>query len=85
MNSDRLVSRRRKEMAAWAVANLKAWPTFPEDAEVDPAVIGCEFIRMGGASSLPVLSCRLGGGFVDSLTFFYARRGAALMAKKGNT
>jgi len=69
------LSKRRKEMTAWAVVNLKKWPTHECLAEADPSEIGCEFAHYPALSSLPVLKCRLGGGVVDSTDYFYAKRG----------
>lgn len=74
MNEGRLVSARRKEIAAWAVKNFKAWPKPHEEPDADPESIGCELVVLA-PRSLPVLRCRFGGGYVDSLTWFYARRG----------
>lgn len=70
-----LVSNRRKEMAAWAVANLHRWPTHESLAEADPSEIGCEFVHSPEHGSLPVLRCRRGGGIVCSTVFFYSKRG----------
>lgn len=77
MTDGRLVSKRRKEIAAWAVANFRTWPKEYEVPDADPADIGCDLIAIE-PHSLPVLRCRLGGGYVDSLTWFYAQRGKKL-------
>ena len=62
-------------MAAWAVANIKQWPLFPSSVDADPDDINCEFVHFNGMGSLPVLRCRLGGGFISSSDYFYAKRG----------
>jgi len=77
VSEDRLVSKRRKEIAAWAVENFDTWPKTRDDSDADPGVIGCELAVLED-SSLPVLRCLAGGGCVDSLTWFYARRGKNL-------
>ncbi len=71
--SDRLVSQRRKQMAKWAVDNFKTWPKPFEIIDADPDEIGCELIVLN-QHHLPVLSCKLGGGFVTSLDWFYCRK-----------
>ena len=69
----RLVSKRRKDMAAWAVENFKTWPKPHELTDVDPEEVGCELVVLN-QHHLPVLRCKLGGGYVDSTTWFYAKR-----------
>ena len=44
--------------------------------DADPEEIGCELVILN-QHYLPVLRCRLGGGYVDSTTWFYAKRRAA--------
>ena len=68
-----LVSERRKDMAAWAVKNFKAWPKPHELTDADPAEIGCELVVLN-QHHLPVLRCKLGGGYVDSAAWFYVKR-----------
>ena len=50
----RLVSKRRKDMAAWAVENFKTWPKPHELTDVDPEEIGCELVVLN-QHHLPVL------------------------------
>ena len=69
----RLVSKRRKDMAAWAVENFKTWPKPHEITDADPEEIGCELVVLH-QHHLPVLRCKLGGGYVDSTSWFYAKR-----------
>ena len=68
----RLVPRRRKDMVAWAVKNFKTWPKPHEMPDADPAEIWCELVVLN-QHHLPVLRCNLGGGYVDSTTWFYAK------------
>ena len=68
-----LVSKRRKDIAAWAVENFKTWPKPYELTDVDTEEIGCELVVLN-QHHLPVLRCKLGGGYVDSTTWFYAKR-----------
>ena len=68
-----LVSKRRKDMAAWAVKNFKAWPKPHEMPDADPEDIGCELVVLN-QHHLPVLRCKLGGGYVDSTAWFYVKR-----------
>ena len=72
----RLVSKRRKDIAAWAVENFKTWPKPHEITDADPEEIGCELVVLN-QHQLPVLRCKLGGGYVDSTTWFYAKKRAA--------
>ena len=76
----RLVSKRRKDMAAWAVENFKTWPKPHELTDVDPEEIGCELVVLN-QHHLPVLRCKLGGGYVDSTTWFYAKRNPKKMTQ----
>ena len=69
----RLASKRRKDMAAWAVENFKTWPKPHEITDADPEEIGCELVVLH-QHHLPVLRCKLGGGYVDSTSWFYAKR-----------
>lgn len=46
--------------------------------DADPAEIGCELVMY--ERPLPVLRCKLGGGYVDSTTWFYAKKRAAARA-----
>ncbi len=68
-----LRSKRRKDIAAWAVKNFKTWPKPHELTDADPEEIGCELVVLN-QHHLPVLRCKLGGGYVDSTTWFYAKR-----------
>ena len=68
-----LVTKRRKDIAAWAIKNFKAWPKPYEITDADPEEIGCELV-VSNQHHLPVLRCKLGGGYVDSTTWFYAKR-----------
>lgn len=68
----RLVSKRRKDMAAWVVKNFKTWPKPYEIPDADPEDIGCELVVLN-QYHLPVLRCKLGGGYVDSTAWFYAK------------
>ena len=79
MSEGRLVSARRKQIAAWAVENFGTWPKPMEVPDADPESIGCELVILS-AHALPVLRCRMGGGYVDSLAWFYAKRGKKLAA-----
>ena len=76
----RLVSKRRKDIAAWAVENFKTWPKPHELTDVDPEEIGCELVVLN-QHHLPVLRCKLGGGYVDSTTWFYAKRNPKKMTQ----
>lgn len=67
-----LISKRRKDIAAWAVKNFKTWPKPHEMPDADPEEIGCELVVLN-QHHLPVLRCKLGGGYVDSTTWFYAK------------
>ena len=73
MTDGQLISKRRKDMAAWAVENFKTWPKPHEITDADPEDIGCELVVLH-QHHLPVLRCKLGGGYVDSTTWFYAKR-----------
>ena len=73
MSEGRLVSKRRKEIAAWAVENFKTWPAPHEEPDADPGEIGCELVVLE-PHTLPVLRCKFGGGFVCSTTWWYAKR-----------
>ena len=68
-----LRSKRRKDMAAWAVENFKIWPKPHGTPDADPEDIGCELVVLN-QHHLPVLRCKLGGGYVDSTAWFYAKR-----------
>lgn len=76
MTDGQLISKRRKSIAAWAVENFKTWPKPYEITDVDPEEIGCELVILN-QHHLPVLRCKLGGGYVDSTTWFYAKRRTA--------
>ena len=73
MTEGQLISKRRKDMAAWAVENFKTWPKPHEITDADQEEIGCELVVLN-QHHLPVLRCKLGGGYVDSTTWFYAKR-----------
>lgn len=73
MTDGQLISKRRKDMTAWAVKNFKVWPKPYEITDADPEEIGCELAVLN-QHHLPVLRCKLGGGYVDSTTWFYAKR-----------
>lgn len=70
MTDGQLISKRRKDMAAWAVKNFKVWPKPYEITDADPEEIGCELVVLN-QHQLPVLRCKLGGGYVDSTAWFY--------------
>ena len=74
MEEGRIVSKRRKEIVAWTVTNFKRWPTPYETPGADPSEIGCELVFVPGRSSLPIMRCLLGGAYVDSTDWFYAKR-----------
>ena len=76
----RLVSKRRKDIAAWTVENFKTWPKPHEITDADPEEIGCELVVLN-QHHLPVLRCKLGGGYVDSTTWFYAKRNPKKMTQ----
>ena len=66
---------RRQELKEWAVRNLDKWPTWFETYFIDTDEINAYFdVPFGDKRQLPVLHCRLGGGCVDSLDWFYARK-----------
>lgn len=68
------MSIRRKEIAAWAVANLSRWPS-PSDELPCVDGIGCIWIRDGEESVLPILQdARYPFGRVDSITWWYGKR-----------
>ena len=80
MTEGQLISKRRKDIAAWSVENFKTWPKPHELTDADPEDIGCELVVLN-QHHLPVLRCKLGGGYVDSTTWFYAKRNPKKMTQ----
>lgn len=68
------MTKRKKEMAAWAVANFSRWPIPYETPDADPSEIGCELAIVPEESTLPILRCMRRGGHIDSSDWFYAKR-----------
>lgn len=69
------MNQRRRDLLKWAVENLDKWPKYPEHVLIDTSEIGASFrFPYGDHNQLPNLYCNLGGGFIHSLDWFYARK-----------